>query len=82
MAMEMVSSGEIYVLTLKKETNSSIVRTRSGCRDVFNAYMCKNAKYGTHDIYEFVYDGKIQRIAVQVGNNGYIVGANLRSNEG
>ena len=38
------------VLTLKKETNSSIVRTRSGCRDVFNAYMCENAKYDAHDI--------------------------------
>lgn len=32
-------------------------------------------------IYEFTYNGKKQRIAVQVGSNGYIVGANLRSNE-
>lgn len=32
-------------------------------------------------IYEFVYNVKKQRIAVQVGSNGYIVGANLRSNE-
>ena len=32
-------------------------------------------------IYEFIYNGQKQRIAVQVGSNGYIVGANLRSNE-
>ena len=38
------------VFTLKKETNSSIVRTRSGCRDVFNAYMCDGAKFGAYDI--------------------------------
>lgn len=39
-------------------------------------------KRNPRTIYEFVYDGKTQRIAVQVGSNGYIVGANLRSNEG
>ena len=30
-------------------------------------------------IYEFTYNGKKQRIAVQVSNNGYIVGANPKS---
>lgn len=30
-------------------------------------------------IYEFTYNGETQRIAVQVGSNGYIVSANLRS---
>lgn len=30
-------------------------------------------------IYEFKYNGIIQRIAVQVGSNGFIVGANPRS---
>ncbi len=39
-------------------------------------------KRNPRTIYEFVYDGKTQRIAIQVGSNGYIVGANLRSNEG
>ena len=29
-------------------------------------------------IYEFTYNGETQRIAVQVGSNGYIVSANLR----
>ena len=29
--------------------------------------------------YEFTYNGKKQRIAVQVSNNGYIVGANPKS---
>lgn len=32
-------------------------------------------------IYEFIYNGKKQRIAVQVSTNGYIVGANLKSIE-
>ncbi len=32
-------------------------------------------------IYEFVYYGQKQRIAVQVGSNGYIVSANLKSLE-
>ena len=39
-------------------------------------------KRNPRTIYEFVYDGKTQRIAIQVGSNGYIVGENLRSNEG
>lgn len=30
-------------------------------------------------IYEFTYNGETQRISVQVGSNGYIVSANLRS---
>lgn len=30
-------------------------------------------------IYEFIYNGKKQRIAVQVGSNGYIVGSNCVS---
>jgi filamentous hemagglutinin len=30
-------------------------------------------------VYEFVYNGQTQRIAVQVGSNGYIVGANPKS---
>lgn len=30
-------------------------------------------------VYEFVYNGVTQRIAVQVGSNGYIVGANPKS---
>ena len=32
-------------------------------------------------IYEFVYNGESQRVAVQVGSNGYIVSANLVSME-
>ncbi len=30
-------------------------------------------------IYEFVYNGKKQRIAIQISENGYIVGANPKS---
>ena len=30
-------------------------------------------------VYEFVYNGQTQRIAIQVGSNGYIVGANPES---
>ena len=35
-------------------------------------------KQGRHGrpIYEFKYEGKIRRIAITVGDNGYIVGAN------
>ena len=32
-------------------------------------------------IYEFVYNGKKHRIAVQVSDNGYIVGANCKSSK-
>ena len=38
-------------------------------------------KRNPRTIYEFIYNGKTQRIAVQVGSNGYIVGANLKSLE-
>ena len=38
-------------------------------------------KRNPRTIYEFVYNGKTQRIAVQVGSNDYIVGANLKSLE-
>lgn len=30
-------------------------------------------------VYEFVYNGQTQRIAIQVGSNGFIVGANPKS---
>ena len=30
-------------------------------------------------IYEFTYEGQVRRVAIQVGSNGYIVGANPRS---
>ena len=33
-------------------------------------------------IYEFTYEGKTQRIAVQISENGYIVGANPKSMKG
>lgn len=36
-------------------------------------------KRNPRTIYEFTYNGKKQRIAVQVSTNGYIVGANLKS---
>lgn len=38
-------------------------------------------KCNPRTIYEFTYNGKRQRIAVQVGSNGYIVGANPRNME-
>ena len=33
-------------------------------------------------VYEFTYNGEIHRIAVQVSDNGYIVGANLKGTKG
>ncbi len=36
-------------------------------------------KINPRTVYEFVYNGVTQRIAVQVGSNGYIVGANPKS---
>ncbi len=36
-------------------------------------------KRNPRTVYEFTYNGKKQRIAVQVGSNGYIVGANCVS---
>lgn len=36
-------------------------------------------KRNPRSIYEFTYNGIKQRIAVQVSNNGYIVGANPKS---
>lgn len=38
-------------------------------------------KRNPRTIYEFTYNGQKQRIAVQVSDNGYIVGANARSME-
>ncbi|MBQ7265174.1 MAG: hypothetical protein IJS61_03660 [Firmicutes bacterium] len=39
-------------------------------------------KRNPRTIYEFVYDGITQRIAVQVSENGYIVSANPKSMKG
>lgn len=36
-------------------------------------------KRNPRSVYEFIYNGQKQRIAIQVGSNGYIVGANLKS---
>lgn len=36
-------------------------------------------KRNPRTVYEFVYNGITQRIAIQVGSNGYIVGANPKS---
>ena len=36
-------------------------------------------KRNPRTVYEFIYNGQKQRIAVQVGSNGYIVGANPKS---
>ena len=36
-------------------------------------------KRNPRTVYEFIYNGKKQRIAVQVANNGFIVGANPQS---
>jgi len=38
-------------------------------------------KRNPRTVYEFIYNGKKQRIAVQVGSNGYIVGANCVSSK-
>lgn len=35
---------------MKKETKSSIIKTRKGCKDVFNAYMCEGASFTENDI--------------------------------
>ena len=39
----------------------------------------KQGKKNPRTIYEFTYNGEKQRIAVQVSENGYIVGANPKS---
>lgn len=39
-------------------------------------------KRNSRTIYEFTYNGVTRRIAIQVGENGYIVGANLKSMKG
>ena len=35
---------------MKKETIHSIMETRKGCKDVFNAYMCEGATFTQNDI--------------------------------
>ena len=35
---------------MKKEISSSIIKTRKGCKDVFNAYMCEGANFTQNDI--------------------------------
>lgn len=37
---------------------------------------------GTRPIYEVMYNGTKQRVAVDIGSNGYIVGANPASSSG
>lgn len=39
----------------------------------------KQGKRSPRDIYEFTYNGVKQRVAIQVGSNGYIVSANCVS---
>ena len=33
----------------------------------------------TRPIYEVMYEGKLQRVAISISNNGFIVGANPKS---
>ena len=33
----------------------------------------------TRTLYEVMYEGKIQRVAISIGDNGFIVGANSKS---
>ena len=36
---------------MKKETNCGIIKVpRTGCKDIFNAYMCRGAIFGHNDI--------------------------------
>ncbi len=42
----------------------------------------KQGKRNPRTVYEFEYNGKVQRIAIQVGSNGFIVSANCKSMEG
>ena len=40
---------------LKKERKYSIIgETRAGCKDVFNAYMCKNAIFSANDMLDII----------------------------
>ena len=41
--------------------------------------MGTQGKKNPRTVYEFIYNGNKQRVAVQVGENGYIVGANPKS---
>ena len=34
---------------------------------------------GTRSVYEVIYEGKLQRVAISIGSNGFIVGANPSS---
>jgi len=40
-----------------------------------------NKKGEVRDVFEIIWKGKKQRVAVQVSENGYIVGANKVSNK-
>ena len=36
---------------MKKETSCGIIKKpRAGCKDIFNAYMCRDAVFGLNDI--------------------------------
>jgi len=59
-------------------------------RDEIRQYIMQAVKSGTiigyqgrgkgRPIYEFTYEGKTRRVAISIGSNGYIVGANPKSN--
>ena len=57
-----ISKDEIPVFVMNAVTQGTIVGTQG--------------KRNPRDIYEFEYNGETYRVAVQVGSNGYIVGAN------
>ncbi|MBQ1327579.1 hypothetical protein [Lachnobacterium bovis] len=58
-------------------------------RDEIPQYIMQAVKSGTivgyqgrgkgRPIYEFIYEGKTRRVAISIGSNGYIVGANPKS---
>ena len=39
-------------------------------------------RQGTRSVYEFKYEGKLHRIAIEIGSNGYVVSANPKSMKG
>ena len=60
-----ISNDDIPDYVLEAVYQGNIVRTQG--------------KRNPRTVYEFVYNGITQRIAIQVGSNGYIVGANPKS---
>ena len=70
----------VKLLKEKNMTQKELAKKADVTEAAISQYI--NGKRNSRTIYEFFYNGKKQRVAVQIGSNGYIVSANPKSMKG